>query len=257
MLVLPHVLPVWPSSTFSGCYTTVRVFFPITDIFPAGPSWTKLLVSLVSWFWIGFVLLVVVWLLVFLLLHPYSWKEMEYYKLQNCSSYQSMMWCVWTFLCACDRWEKGNLEGPGGDLARGCPWGPRENLPGLTEALTPDLNTWSIAHPCGIWINWAWSPFEWIPLPACLSRSVISVPICIMVLQKTRSISHLSYVWGWCWDVEGTESVPERYKESERESQRFWPCWAKKYGRDIGNQPSNGPSALQNVGALLNRTHFF
>lgn len=47
----------------------------------------------------------------------------------------------------------GRREIPG---AGGCPHGPKESLPGLTEALTPALNAWSIAHPCSIWLNRAW-----------------------------------------------------------------------------------------------------
>lgn len=31
-------------------------------------------------------------------------------------------------------------SGAGGCLGRGCPSGGKENLPGLMEALTPDLN---------------------------------------------------------------------------------------------------------------------
>lgn len=139
---------------FSGCCTTVQIFFLLTDGFSTGPSWLKFLVFFIwfvgfgfgfGFFWsLGFVWFFACVFFFFLIIVPSSASiQLErngvLYNIKwlSLSEYGVMRVNVsWNAAPACGRREKGNLWGrrvPGGGLGRGCPCEPKESLPGSTE----------------------------------------------------------------------------------------------------------------------------
>lgn len=131
-------------------------------------------------------------------------------SIRNCSVCLSVLWFVQCSLKkqGCGRREKGNLWWRAG---QGMPPWTKRGSPWLDEGSKTRSNAGLKHVHAAFGQTGPELPFVLISSPPCLSRSVASVPISIMVLPKHRSICHPSRIWGWSCgsDVKDAERIPQ------------------------------------------------